>query len=236
MPELLAIGERQADRGDRSLGIVGVDVDDRHVEALREVARVARRPALGGVGREADLVVRDEVQRSAGRVAVEAVQVERLGDDALPGERGVAVDEDRAARRSGRGCRRPPSGPSARPARAPRRPDRRPRGGSGSTATVTWISPAAVIRDSEAGEVVLDVARAALRIGDERVDRALALELAQDRRIRASDDVGEHVEPAAMSDADEDLVRARLARRARRPRRASGPGRRDLRWRTASAR
>ena len=54
---------------DRRLGIVGVDVDDRDVEALREVARVARRAALGGIGREADLVVRDQVQRAAGRVA-----------------------------------------------------------------------------------------------------------------------------------------------------------------------
>ena len=38
-------------------------------------------------------------------------------------------------------------------------------------------------------EVVLDVARAALLVGDERVDRALALELPQDRRVRATDDV-----------------------------------------------
>ena len=77
------------------LGVVGVDVDDRDVEALGEVARVARRAALARVGREADLVVRDQVQRAAGRVAVERREVERLGDDALAGERRVAVDQDR---------------------------------------------------------------------------------------------------------------------------------------------
>ena len=81
--ELLAVREREADRRDRRLGIVGVDVDDRHVEALGEVARVARRASLGGIGREADLVVGDEVKRPARRVAVERVQVERLRDDAL---------------------------------------------------------------------------------------------------------------------------------------------------------
>ena len=87
--------EREPDRGDRSLGIVGVDVDDRYVEALREVTRVARRAPLDGIGGESNLVVRDQVERAARRIAREALEVERLRDDALPGERRVAVDEDR---------------------------------------------------------------------------------------------------------------------------------------------
>ena len=57
-------------------------------------------------------------------------------------------------------------------------------------------------------EVVLDVARASLGIGDESVDRALALELAQDRRVGAADDVREDVQPPAMGDPDEHLVSA----------------------------
>ena len=44
--EAAAVREREPDRRDRRLGVVGVDVDDRDVEALREVARVARRAAL----------------------------------------------------------------------------------------------------------------------------------------------------------------------------------------------
>ena len=95
VPEPLAEGQREPDRGHRRLRIIGVDMDDRRVEALREIARVARRATLGGIGREPDLVVRDHVQRAAGRVAGQPLEVERLGDDALAGERGVAVDEDR---------------------------------------------------------------------------------------------------------------------------------------------
>ena len=93
--ELGAVGEREPDGAQGGLGVVGVDVDDRDVEALREVARVPGRAALGRVGREADLVVRDQVERAAGRVALEALQVERLRDDPLAGEGGVAVDQHR---------------------------------------------------------------------------------------------------------------------------------------------
>ena len=93
--EAAAEREREPDRRDRRFRVVGVDVDDRDVEALREVARVARRAPLGRIGREADLVVRDQVQRAAGRVAGQAFDVQRLGDDPLAGEGGVAVDQDR---------------------------------------------------------------------------------------------------------------------------------------------
>ena len=37
VPELVPVGHREPDRGDRRLGVVGVDVDDRNVEALGEV-------------------------------------------------------------------------------------------------------------------------------------------------------------------------------------------------------
>ena len=85
---------RQADCRERRLGIVGVDVDDRQVEALGEVARVARRARVGRLRREADLVVRDQVQRPAGRVAVQVGEVQRLGHDALGRKGRVAVDLD----------------------------------------------------------------------------------------------------------------------------------------------
>ena len=67
--EPLPVRQSEPDGRDRRLGVVGVDVDDRRVEALGQVGRVARRPALAGIGREADLVVRDQVQRPARRVA-----------------------------------------------------------------------------------------------------------------------------------------------------------------------
>ena len=58
--------------------------------------------------------------------------------------------------------------------------------------------------------MVLHVARASLGIGDERVDGALALELTQDRRVRAAHHVRQDVEATAMCDPDENLVRAAL--------------------------
>src|SRR3954453_24158920 len=48
--EAATVCERQPDRGERGLGIVGVDVDDRDVEALGEVARVTGRAAALGAG------------------------------------------------------------------------------------------------------------------------------------------------------------------------------------------
>ena len=91
----LAVGHRQADRGRAGLDVVGVDVDDRDVEALRHVGRVGGRAGLLGVGGEADLVVLDDVDRAAGAVALQRLQVEGLGDDALGREGGVAVQQDR---------------------------------------------------------------------------------------------------------------------------------------------
>ena len=56
--------------------------------------------------------------------------------------------------------------------------------------------------------VVLDVAGAALRDRGHGLDRGGALELAEDRLVGAPEVVGEHVEPAAVRHADDDLARA----------------------------
>ena len=103
-PEALAEGHRQAHRAAAGVDGIRVDVDDRDVEALGEIGRVARRARVVRVRREADLVVRDHVQRAADAVARQRLQVERLRHDALAGEGRVAVDRDRerAARVGGR--------------------------------------------------------------------------------------------------------------------------------------
>ena len=93
--ELLAERERESHGGDAGGDVVGVDVDDRNVEALRQVRRPGRRARVVGIGGEADLVVLDQVDRAADRVAVERLQVERLGDHALAREGRVAVQRDR---------------------------------------------------------------------------------------------------------------------------------------------
>ncbi len=60
-PELLPIGHREVDGGEAGLRIVRVHVDDRYVEALREIAGVPGRARVFHVGGEADLVVGDDV-------------------------------------------------------------------------------------------------------------------------------------------------------------------------------
>ena len=83
--------------GDDGLGVLAVDVEDRHLDHLGDVGAIPGRSALAGRGGEADLVVHHDVDRAAGLVPGELREVERLGDQPLAGERGVAVDQDRQA-------------------------------------------------------------------------------------------------------------------------------------------
>jgi hypothetical protein len=157
-------------------------VDDRDVEALGQVAGVARRTTVGGVGREPDLVVRDDVQRSAGRVSTEPLEVERLGDDTLTGKRRVAVDQEwqRDARVVRAFARRPVG------LLAPRQTlddgihgfemARIGSDGDGDVAGGRLAPPLVA-------EVVLDVSTRCGRVGRQRLERPLALELAEDRLI-----------------------------------------------------
>ena len=85
--------EREMDHAHRGFGIVAVDVEDRRLHHLRDVGGVHARAAEVGCGREPELVVHDHVHGAADLVARHFREVERLGDDALPGERGVAVHE-----------------------------------------------------------------------------------------------------------------------------------------------
>ena len=80
--------------GDR-LGVVGVDVEDRHLQPLGQVGGVGGRAGGGRPGGEADLVVDDDVHGAAGAVGGQLAHIEGLVDHALPGEGGVAVHEHR---------------------------------------------------------------------------------------------------------------------------------------------
>ena len=206
--ELLAEREREPDGGDAGGHVVGVDVDDRDVEALGEVRRPAGRARVVRVGGEADLVVLDQVQRAADRVAVERLQVERLRHHALAGEGGVAVQDHRD-----RGVV-----VEVRVRALARRLDRA-RGALDDRADVLEVARVGLEPDEDRGlvgqlvgalgaVVVLDVAGAALRDRGHGLDRGRALELAEDRLVRAADGVGEHVEPAAVGHPDHDLARA----------------------------
>ena len=207
--ELRAIGQREPHGAQGGLGIVGVDVDDRDVEALREVARVARRAALGRARREADLVVRDQVQRAPGGVALQALQVEGLGDHALAREGSVAVDQHRegdrrivepgAARAVGLLGTRPALDDGVDRLEVARI------GGDGDLDLPGGGEPRPRRR-----KVVLDVAASSLGVDDQRVVGPLALELPEDRLVGPADRVDERVEPAAVGHPDHDLVRTGL--------------------------
>ena len=112
-----AIARRTAEMHARR--VVGVDVDDRDVEALGEVRGPVGRAAVVRVGREADLVVRDQVDRAA-----DAVAVERLAGSASRPRRPGPGTRRRRGCTSGsadevRGARAGPGASSARRARAP---------------------------------------------------------------------------------------------------------------------
>ena len=97
--EPLAVGEREPGDADAGLGVVAVDVEDRRLDRLGDVGASTPTTARtsGGVVKP-ELVVDDDVDRAADPVALDQRQVERLGHDALAGERGVAVHQDRQDR------------------------------------------------------------------------------------------------------------------------------------------
>ena len=70
-------------------------MEDGDLDHLRNVGAIEGRACLGGSRREADLVVDDDVEGAAGRVAVELREVQGLGHDSLARKGRVAVQHDR---------------------------------------------------------------------------------------------------------------------------------------------
>src|SRR5690606_11700051 len=94
--ELAAIIKRQLRNVHDSFGIVAVDVEHRRFDHLDHVGTVQCRTGVARIGgSEADLVVDDDVHRSAGTIAAGLRKVERFHDNALACKGRVAVDEHR---------------------------------------------------------------------------------------------------------------------------------------------
>ena len=201
----LAVGHRDLRGADAGVHVVGVHVDDRDVEAARQVADVVGRARVVRVGGEPDLVVGDDVDRAAGGVAAQGLEVERLGHDALAGEGRVAVDEHRDGAR----------GVVARLAgRAPGLEGAGVALGDGvDLLEVARVGgeldrdrpPAARDVGALGAQVVLHVAGGLARVLLARLEGHVALELGEDRLGRAPDDVGDEGEASAVGHAHDDL-------------------------------
>ena len=75
--------------------IVAIHMEDRRLNHLRDVGRVWREARLTRRRSEADLVVDDDVNRSAGAIAGQLRKSQSFGNDSLPRERSIAMQRDR---------------------------------------------------------------------------------------------------------------------------------------------
>ncbi len=80
---------------DARVGVFRVHVNDRHLEALREIARVMSRSSVHRISGESDLIVRDDVKRAADAISSQPRHVERLRDDSLTRKCSVTVNHHR---------------------------------------------------------------------------------------------------------------------------------------------
>src|SRR5690606_27492089 len=174
--------------------------EDGRLDGLGDVGRVDRAAGVLRGGREADLVVDDDVDRAAGLVGAQLRHLQGLDDDTLARHGGVAVHEDRQGAVLAVALAILLGAHDA------------------LEHTVDGLEVRGVRRDVDGNllaahrgegalgaEVVLDVAGALHRL------RVLgALELAEDLTVGLARDVGEHVETTAVGHADRDLVEASL--------------------------
>ena len=187
--ELVAELKGEVHHVDARLGVLAVDVEDRRLDHLRHVSRVHRGARVGRRGGEADAVVGDDVDGAAGAVAGQRAHVQRLGHHALSRERRVAVDQHREHLLL-RGVALDVLQRAGHP--LDDRIDRLEVAGVGGQLHADLAALRGLERAGGA-EVVLDVAGP---FAGERVE--VPLELAEDLLVALADDVGQHVQPAAV--------------------------------------
>ena len=200
--KLLAVLEGEPGGAHARLGVVAVHVEDRDLVALGDVSAVPRGSAVLRPGGESDLVVDDDVDGAAGLVAAQLRHVERLLDDALARERGVAVDQDRqdgVAVRRRVGAQGVELGADDAEQHRVDGLEVRRVGGQVDLGRLAAIGR----EDALCSQVVLDVAGALNGAG-----RGRPVELAEDLGVRLTRQVGKHIEAAAVGHADAHLVDA----------------------------
>ena len=93
--ELVAVLGGEAGDAYDGVDVFAVDVEDRNRLAARDAGCEAGGVLFGITGGESEKIVDHDVNRAADRVSGKVSVVHSLGQDTLPGERGIAVDEKR---------------------------------------------------------------------------------------------------------------------------------------------
>ena len=226
--EPLPVGVGQPGHPHARLGVVAVHVEDRRLDDLGHVGRVEARPGGLGRGREPDLVVDHDVDGAADPVALDVAHVERLGHHALAGEGGVAVHEDRQHREGVGVVDLVLLGPDHA---LDHRVDRLEVAGVGGQLDRRCSLPARLWNLPTWPRWYFTSPEPWTAVGVER-----ALELLEHLVVVLADDVGQHVEPAAVGHAHDRAVEVARRPRPRGWRRGWGSGSRRPRCRTASGR
>ena len=194
--ELAAEVHRQIDDLCDRLRILTVDMKDRDLKHLRHVGGVGAGAGLAGAGREPDLVVDDDMERAADAVGVELAQIERLLDDSLAGEGGVAVDQQHHPRLPGEIADPVLAGPDASD-------------GDG----IDELEVAGIEAEREVdvaavgGTVIARMAEVVLHIAAADMELRVEIgELTEDPLGALPHDISEDVEPAAVGHGEDDIA------------------------------
>jgi len=190
------IGSKLADKVD-SLDIISINVENRSVDGLGNIGTVGGRSGESRIGGETNLVVDDEVNGTTGRKGGERVEAETLVDDTLGSKGGITVKENT-------------------------------HGGAVSLLIVVVVLDSAGLAQDD-GILSLEMRR----VGDQRklntlaggsgtlevhtkmvldVTRSLILgtvctsELAENRLVGLSDDVGENIETTTVRHTDDNVL------------------------------
>ena len=200
--ELLPEFDRNLRRIDNRFGIIAIAMEDRRLDHLRHVRWIGRGTRPKRAGGKSDLVIDDEVDRSAGAVSAQPRQPETLGHDTLSGKSRIAVNEQRQNTDAflvfplfllGAGL-----------AEHHRIDDLEMRGigGQGKMDIVAVKRPV-----GGRTQVILDITRSLNFVWRCRT----ALEFVEDCREWLRHHIGQHIEAAAMRHAEDDLLHSQAA-------------------------
>ena len=92
--EGLAVGKSEFSDTEHGFGVIAVDVENRRLDGLRHIGGVDRGSRIVREGREADLVVHNDVNRSTGPVRTKLRHLQCFEHHTLTGHSSIAVDQD----------------------------------------------------------------------------------------------------------------------------------------------